>query len=140
MRNPEYKSPGVVTLLYFAAAIVAVTALCVTVLELAGHEGPGGLGLFIPAAAIYLVGYALDLLSRILHEVGRVREKLEGTVAVAPPPPGEVDYFLLDNQKSTGPFPLKVLLNRLRMGTLPGNAKVKRFDGGDWIPLDMLET
>lgn len=140
MKNPEYQAPAVVTLLYFAATIMAVVALCVTVLAMANRGALDGLALFVPAVVIYLIGYAFALLSRILHEVQRIREKVEGTVSVAQSAPGDMPYFLLDHQKSTGPFPLKVLLNRLRMGTLPGNAQVKSSDAGNWIALETLET
>ena len=149
----EYERPLVVLLVYVAAIILAIVALFVTV-----HGGPGALVLFGPAAVAFLTGYALELLSRILHELRRIREQAEmGTVFVAPaaspadraqaiasgsPTPlrEDFDYFLLDNLKSTGPFPLKALLNRLHMGTLQGDAPVQRAGSKNWVALETLDT
>ena len=137
MNKPEYKIPVVVTLVYIVAALVAIFALLGAIFSQAGF---GAFALLGPAAGIFLVGYALELLSRILYELHRVREQVEGTVVVAPPAREEVPYFLQVDQKSTGPYPLKVLLNRLRMGTLRGDVHVQRIDGGNWVPLETLET
>ena len=51
--------------------------------------------------------------------------------------PKEPEYYLMVDRKSTGPFPLSVLLRRLRMGTLLGSAQV-RGEGTRWVPLQTL--
>ena len=76
----EYETPAMVLLVYVAAVILAIVALFATV-----HRDPGALVLFGCAAAAYLIACALELLSRILHELRRFREQAEmGTVFVAP--------------------------------------------------------
>ncbi|HWB59744.1 MAG TPA: hypothetical protein VG733_09635 [Chthoniobacteraceae bacterium] len=136
----DYERPVVVWLVYLAAGIVAAIALCLAFVAFLHDAGVGFVAPLLLAAGIFLIGYVLDLLARILHEATRIRVKLEGPVTVAPPAHEEVQYFLQINEKSTGPFPLKVLLNRLRMGTLLGAAQVQRIDGGNWVPLETLET
>jgi hypothetical protein len=132
----EYKRPVVVTLLYILAGVVAFLALFFTIIALGNGRAAGPIVFFVPAAVIYLIGYLFELLSRILHQTGRIREKLEGPVVVTAPDPV---YYLLDNQKPTGPFPLKVLLNRLRMGTLLGSAQVQLAGSKTWVALETLD-
>jgi hypothetical protein len=136
----EYNRPLVVLLVYLLAGVVAIFAVFFTIMAFGNNTGPGPLALFLPAAAIALIGYALELLTRILHQLDRIRGQLEGTVTVIPPAPGDLDYFLDENDKSTGPFPLKVLLNRLRMGTLRGSAPVRLVGTKTWVELETLET
>jgi hypothetical protein len=142
--NTEYKKPVVVLLLYVAAALAAIFAMFCLIMSF-GDRAPGSsvIILLCVAAALYIIGYALELLSRILHQAERIRVKLDGPVTGAPPDlgnAGDLEYFLKENNKSSGPFPLKVLLNRLRMGTLRGSAPVRLAGTKTWVELETLDT
>ena len=149
----DYTSPFFVAMLYAIGTLLGVGAL---IFGIAGHGA--GFALVLPAIGLFLLAYLFDVLTNILHELRHIRRQVEdGTLFTAPAPTdaarreppgaespspvrGSFEYYLMVNERSTGPFPLRDLLDRLRTGALGGDSQVQRTGSTNWVSLATLAT